>query len=144
MKTAFTLVETLLVLGVLALILSIYQIPQYKQLGQEIEGRQFFDILVQKLHHTKEKAMLENTTYLVSFNGTEDYIVFTQLRAERLDYLLWVPDFWDLESTFQIRYYGDGRADSFQTVTFLHEFKEEQVDLVFQLGSGIFDLIRHK
>lgn len=141
MKSAFTFIESLLVLICLALVLIIAQPAKFQDLQEDIQSRHFFQTLISQLKYSKEKAILENSPTLVHFDGPGQVVLFNQGNKDQ-DYLvLEIPEVWSLASDYQLIYYGDGRANSFRTIQFNHRYKNKEVRLYFQLGSGIFDQV---
>lgn len=133
------MLESLLVLACLSLILLLSQQPNYQGWQEDLISRQFFQSLISELKYCKERAVLENSRGLVSFNGLKQEVLFQYGSQGQVWLRMEIPENWHLGANYQLIYYGDGRANSFRTILFEHRYEDKQVELSFQLGSGIFD-----
>ncbi|UUX34229.1 competence type IV pilus minor pilin ComGD [Fundicoccus culcitae] len=140
LKKAFTLIETLLVLTLISFMLILLAWFPNNHLMESIENRIFFDQLVQHLNDAQTQAITRNQTIRVSFNQTHQVLIIESLESTVLLTYLYLPDNWQIRTTYTFFYLANGRTNRFDTLTFYHTSQNISISLVFQLGSGRFEL----
>lgn len=139
-KHAFTLMETLVVLAVLAMLLMFTRPFQWEKMKVSVLTRSFFDQVVMDLNFAKELSMVRNQNIYVAFDADDQVIVFRENLIGQAYQVLDVPAFLQLKGNYQFIYHGDGSISSFRTVIFMDWVIDRPYYLVFQLGSGKFEV----
>lgn len=137
-KKAFTLIETLIVLVIVSFLVVCLSFLPKKNWVHQIESKLFFDQLKSELNLAQEAAIIQG--YSVSVHFQEDCVQFRSIGSimtyKRLDY----PSEWKVTSPFSFIYGPTGRVLSFRTVRFQNSSTNSIVNIVFQLGSGKFEI----
>ena len=129
---AFSFLETLLVLFIIGLMwIFTFRLPT-KEWQSSIESRLFFNQLTAQINYVQQLAIMKNQAQTVIFDANNHAIYFP-------DVVLEMPSEWYLLKNYFYTYLPNGRIDHFSTVTFIHR-DGNRVNLVFQLGSGKFDI----
>lgn len=132
----FTLVESLLVLCLLGIVLSIVWITPSAQLQTSLEERIFFDQLKSELYYAQQYAVLHNEATSVYFDAEQATV---QVETHEVRYID-LPSDWAIQRTFSFRYLPNGHVNYFRTVAFEHTPTGRQRKMVMQLGSGQFEI----
>ena len=140
MKKGFTLLETLITLGVLSLVLLLFVYQPRKDWQREISTRQFFDELSHALHYAQEVAIVSGYAVHVRFRATENVIQIIYPPEVTDSKMIILPENLDLRSNWQFYYDRHGRVNTFGRVTILESGTNKRYEVVFQLGSGKFDI----
>lgn len=139
-KQAFTLVEALLVLFIMGFMLLVLTITPQQKMTNSINDRIFFDQLVSELNLGQTLAITHNQALRVNFSMTGQTVSFELIESNYPSTQLYLPSNWRLKRNFQFIYLANGRINRFDTVTFYHTQTSKTVSIVFQLGSGRFEL----
>ena len=139
-KSGITIFESLIVLVIIALIMIMTQSPNVKVIHMELVGRQAFEQLINHINIAKDISMTRQVPVQVIFDRSQQSITIeSEILDEQYAYIQ-VPTDWQLQSDFDFKYLPNGRINHFQSIRFLHRDTEQVLYIVFQLGSGKFDV----
>lgn len=139
-KSGYTLLESLLVLLIIGFMLVIFTWIPNNHLMDSINNRIFFDQLTQELNDAQTQAITRNQTIRVLFNQTHQLLSIESLDSAQVLTYLYFPEDWQIKKTYSFFYLANGRTNRFDTITFYHQKENKSISLVFQLGSGRFEI----
>lgn len=131
-KTAFSIVETLLVLCIVAMTWMLFAHIPRQEWQYQIISRLFFDQIAAEMHLMQQRAILTQIPQTIQVDAEQSTITFA-------DVTYTFPEGWYVMQPYQMTYLSSGRVRQFQTMRFFHE-NGNQVAFVFQLGSGKFEV----
>lgn len=140
-KKAFTLAETLIVLGTIAIVLIVYQPGMYHGLHEAMEENIFIEKLSQNLSYAQQRAILQNISVNVSMSKSSQSIIFQDLSQSPYR-IIQLPHHLYLTHSFTIQYMKTGRIGSYEPIRFVDIEGQEQFQFTIQLGSGQFEVKR--
>lgn len=139
-KSAFTLLESLVSLVIIGLLLILTHPINFQEIRMDLAGRHVFDQITHELNLAKDLSMTRQVPVQVRFNrSTQTIRIGSEILKEEYCNLR-LPNEWRLMSDFDFNYLPSGRINHFQSIRFVHEETGQVIYIVFQLGSGKFDV----
>lgn len=136
-KQAYSLLEMMLVLCILALVIGLLSLVNFRSLQDKIVTKYFWADLSSQLLLAQEEALVCNQVISIKFRPNLLYIQFLNGQTGET-YQLFLPENWVVLDNLSFRYLPSGHVSSFKTVRFRNQETQEGMALKFQLGSGRF------
>lgn len=139
-QSGFTLLEALVVLAIIGVCL--LSIPFYKtqQISEHFETQLLFTHIKSDINNAQLVAITEQQSTQVVFDSEEHTIAVYALQTGDMLTYIELPEQWQLRTNWTIQYLPTGRANRFGTVVLEHVPTTTEYRIIFQLGSGRFEI----